>query len=164
MSDRMTDDQLEAWHLFHVASERLRREVGRDLWTDAELSEPEFTVLAHLALAEKTGEQLRPSQCARAIGWDSSRLAHQLRRLEHRGLILRSPGEDDGRASVIAFTKAGRASYQASLGPHLRSAKAWFADALSDEQVTALRGALTALMTHISNRSGELARVPGARE
>lgn len=158
----MSDEHLRAWHLLHVTNEQLRREVGRDLWSEAELSEAEFTVLAHLALAEKDGRSIRPSECARAIGWDSSRLAHQLRRLERRGLVARAPGQGDGRSSIITFTEAGRATYRSSLGPHLRSAKAWFADALSSEQVAALNEALGALMAHIEKRSGEPAPTSGA--
>jgi DNA-binding MarR family transcriptional regulator len=151
----MSDEKRRAWELFHVANERVRREVGRDLWADAQLSDAEFTVLAHLAMGERGGEPVRPSECARAIGWDSSRLAHQLRRLEGRGLIERAPGEGDGRSSVIAFTDEGRAAYRSALGPHLRSATAWFGDALSDDQAAALVDALDAVMAHIERRASE---------
>lgn len=163
MSAKMTDEQLLAWHLFHVTNERLRREVGRELWVDAQLSEAEFTVLANIAVAEKQDSAIRPAECARAIGWDSSRLAHQLRRLEGREFIQRTPGEDDGRSSVIALTEKGRRAYRSALGPHLRSAKRWFADALNDEQIAALNGALSALMAHIEQRSGEPAPPMGER-
>lgn len=150
----MTDDQLHAWQLFHVTGERLRRELGREMWAEAQLSDAEFTVLANVSLAEGRGAQVRPAECARAIGWESSRLAHQLRRLEQRGFIQRGPGAGDGRASVITLTDAGRGAYKAALGPHLRSTKRWFADALSGEQTAALTDALEALMAHIDSRTG----------
>lgn len=160
MSVRMTDEQLRAWQLFHVSNERLRRELGREMWAHAQLSDAEFTVLANIAVAESRGSQIRPAECARAIGWESSRLAHQLRRLERRGFVQRAPGEGDGRASVITLTDEGRGAYTAALGPHLRSTKRWFADALTDEQITALTDALEALMAHIERRTDDA--TPGA--
>lgn len=163
MSEKMSAEKRRAWELFHVANERVRREVGRELWADAQLSDAEFTVLANVAVGENRGLALRPSECARAIGWDSSRLAHQLRRLEGRGLIARAPGEGDGRASVVTFTEEGRAAYRAALGPHLRSATEWFGDALSDEQAAALVDALESVMAHVERRSERVNAGDGTR-
>jgi DNA-binding MarR family transcriptional regulator len=147
MSANMTERQLRTWENLQEVTELLRREVGRDLWNDAKLSEAEFTVLAHLSMAAKG--TARPSECARAIGWDSSRLAHQLRRLEKRGLVEKAASEAaDGRASLIALTDEGRTAYRRALGPHLRSAQKWFADALSEEQVDNLADALETLLRH----------------
>jgi DNA-binding MarR family transcriptional regulator len=148
MSVNMSEQHLAAWQKMQVVIEILRREVGRDLWADAQLSDSEFTILAHLA-AETNG--VRPTDCARAIGWDSSRLAHQTRRLEKRGLVARSAAADDGRAVQLSITADGRRAYRASLGPHLQSAKKWFADGLTDEQVDGLEVALDALADHISH-------------
>jgi DNA-binding MarR family transcriptional regulator len=133
--------------MLQVVTEVLHREVGRDLWSDAQLSEAEFTVLAHLRLAGAPGA--RASDCARSIGWDSSRLSHQLRRLEKRGLILRSTGDgSDGRASVVALSDEGLSAYRRAIGPHMRSAQRWFADALDEDQLRALTEALEALTQH----------------
>lgn len=85
-----TPRDLHARETLQIVSEKLKREVGRDLRSDAQLSDTEFTVIANLRLAD--GE-MRPGECARAIGWDSSRLAHQLRRLEKRGLVSKRPDE-----------------------------------------------------------------------
>ena len=101
---------------------------------------------------------MRPAECARMIGWDSSRLAHQLRRLEKRGFVQRARGTGDGRASIITLTDEGREAYRAALGPHLRNTKMWFADALTKEQIAALTDALSALMAHIEQRTGDVAQ------
>jgi DNA-binding MarR family transcriptional regulator len=148
MSDKMTARELHAWETLQVVSEKLKREVGRELWTDAELSDAEFTVIANLRVA---GGEMRPGECARAIGWDSSRLAHQLRRLEKRGLVAKRPDETDGRASVLVLTESGDASYRRAIGPHLRSARRWFADALTPSQVEGLADALDAVLAHVQS-------------
>ncbi len=160
MSANMTDRQLRTWEKLQDVTELLRREVGRDLWNDAKLSEAEFTVLAHLSMGPRG--TARPSECARAIGWDSSRLAHQLRRLEKRGLVEKGVSDAaDGRASLIALTDEGRTAYRRALGPHLRSAQKWFADALSDQQVDNLADALEALLGHGSRLAAAPAADPG---
>lgn len=126
----------------------LRREVGRDLWNDAKLSDAEFTVLAHLHSSGEEG--VRPAQCARAIGWDSSRLAHQLRRLEKRGLVATRPaGGEDGRATLSSLTPAGHDQYRRAIGPHLDSARRWFADGLTGDELDGLEKALDSLLRHV---------------
>ena len=146
MSAKMTPLQLATWQDLHRATEMLQREVGRSLRDSSGLSDTEFSVLARLV---DHGGPLRSAECARALGWDSSRLSHQLGRLEKRGLIERSQsGSSDKRASVIAVTADGRAAHRAAVGPHLRAATRWFADALDDEQLQGLADALSALLAH----------------
>ena len=140
----MTEQQLRTWQKLHVSVERLRREVGREWRQHGCLSEAEFTVLAHLVVGGRQG--MRPGECAQAMGWDSSRLAHQLRRLEERSMVVRTPAEDDGRATVVQLTEQGRRAHRAAVGPHLRAAKTWFADALTEQQSLALEDALDALL------------------
>jgi DNA-binding MarR family transcriptional regulator len=148
MTRRLSDEELDAWQRLQVVTEQLRRRVGADLRADADLSEAEFTVLAHLV---EMGGSARPSTCASAIGWDSSRLAHQLRRLEKRGLVeRRTGGLDDARGSVIAITAAGSGSHRAAVGAHLRAARTWFADGLDADRLAGLRDALHALDAHMS--------------
>lgn len=142
----MRTHELRTWEQLQVVNQHLQREVGRDLWNDARLSGSEFTVLAQLAAAGRNG--VRPSDCARQIEWDSSRLAHQLRRLEKRGFISRAATESDGRGAVIELTSSGRTAYRRALGPHLASARRWFADALTIEQMNALAAVLDALLEH----------------
>ena len=131
-------------------TEQLRRETGRVLSTEAGLSAAEFTVLAHLA---STRRGVRSVPCARAMGWDTSRLSHQLRRLEQRGYVVRSGGDGrDGRASVVALTAEGRRAYRRAIRPHLEAAEHWFGEALTDAQVGGLYEALAAIETHIERR------------
>lgn len=145
----MSGERLRVWENLVTTMEVLKREVGRDLRDAAELSEAEFTVVAHLVRA---GAPMRPSDCARSIGWESSRLSHQLGRLERRGLVRRAAGDPaDARTSSIELTGAGRRTYRTAIGPHLRAAERWFGSALTDAQVAALGDVLDALGVHIAN-------------
>jgi DNA-binding MarR family transcriptional regulator len=149
MSVKLSATELRTWQRLQVVTESLRREVGRGLHNDAGLSGSEFTVLTHLVAV---GGEARPARCARAIGWDSSRLAHQLGRLDRRGLIDRVSVDGRGASpSLIRLTDAGRAAHRAAVGPHLRAAKTWFADGLSGRQMLALSDALETLQAHIES-------------
>lgn len=161
MSATLNNRELRTWEKLQTVTEQLRRETGRVLSTEAGLSPPEFTVLAHLAAAGGA-EGVRSSLCARAIGWDTSRLSHQLRRLEQRGYVVRSGGDGgDGRASVVALTAEGRRIHRRALGPHLSAAKHWFAAALTEKQLDGLYDALDTLERHIAR---EVASPDGVHE
>jgi DNA-binding MarR family transcriptional regulator len=147
VSVSLSGDRLQAWQKLQTVTEHLRRETGRVLATEAGLSESEFAVLAHLA---PTPRGIRSVSCARAMGWDTSRLSHQLRRLERRGYVARSGGDGgDGRATVVALTNEGRRVYRRAVGPHLEAAERWFGQALTDKQVEHLYEVLTAIETHV---------------
>ena len=144
----MSSRELVVWQRLQTVTETLRREVGRGLQGDAALTPAEFTVLAHLVEA---GGSARHSASARSMGWDSSRLAHQLGRLEKKGLVLRSTDvQGDGRGSTVFITETGRAAHRRAVGPHLRAARRWFADGLDEARLTALDDALSALEQHIA--------------
>lgn len=148
VSGRLSKQQLRVWENFQVLGEIIHREVGRDLWDESELTEADFTVLAELS--NQARELVRASECAQAIDWERSRLSHQLRRLEARGLVARVRGDDsDGRASSITLTDAGRRAYRRALAPHLQSARRWFLDALDDRQLEQLDDTLAALLNHV---------------
>lgn len=84
--------------LFVVIERRLTSAVGISV-ADYEMLEP---------LLDAGEEGLRPGQLATAAGWQSSRVAHQVRRMERRGLVRRRPYVADGRGTVVELTDAGR--------------------------------------------------------
>ena len=60
-----------------------------------------LTVLAHL----DEPERMKP--LAELLGRDATTVSRQIAGLEQAGLVQRSPCPDDGRATVVAVTKAG---------------------------------------------------------
>ena len=61
-----------------------------------------LTVLAHL----EGPERMKP--LAEKLGRDATTVSRQVAGLEEAGLVQRSPCPDDGRATVVTVTKAGR--------------------------------------------------------
>lgn len=76
-----------------------------DLESPEQLARGEGALLRYLALRHNgaTAGELRD-----AMGVGSGRVANALKRLEAKGLITRSPSEEDGRVVLVYLTQAGR--------------------------------------------------------
>jgi DNA-binding MarR family transcriptional regulator len=89
-----------------------------------------------VALSEATGGQLRAFELGRRIGWEKSRLHHQLTRMCKRGLVQRHNG--DTRAVHATITPAGRAALQAAVPGHTRQVRHLVLDRLTPRQIDQL--------------------------
>lgn len=114
--------------------ELLRGRIEQQLQADSGLSNADYSVL--VALSEAPEGQLRALNLVRALGWEKSRLHHQLTRMCARGLIERSSGA--GRTSYAAITAAGRAALEAAVPSHTAEVRRLVFDQLSNQQVQQL--------------------------
>ena len=105
--------------------------VGRDVANATGLSGPEFGVLSRLAALGK-GE-MRQQALSEIMGWDKSRLSHQLTRMQRRRLIQRRP--TDGKGVVVVLTERGRAALDAARPIHADSVRRNLLSRLSSEQI-----------------------------
>ncbi|GAA1866506.1 MarR family winged helix-turn-helix transcriptional regulator [Asanoa iriomotensis] len=69
------------------------------------ISRTDFEVL--VPLSEAKDRSLRVRDLASWTGWDRSRISHQLRRMEERGLITREDVADDARGTMVRLTDKG---------------------------------------------------------
>jgi DNA-binding MarR family transcriptional regulator len=72
------------------------------------------------------------------LGWARSRLSHQVRRMERRGLVAREECVDDGRGAMVRLTAAGRAAIEAAAPEHVATVRRYFFDQLSDRDQAVL--------------------------
>ena len=133
------------WRLLARISDEIRRDLDRELGDRGILTEAEFTVLQ--ALVPHGDEGCPQATCAETIGWERSRLSHQLQRMERRGLVCRERGgvAADLRRTSVRTTEAGRAAYHAALRPRSRVIRQRFDRALSAEGLASLADALRLL-------------------
>ena len=124
----LSPHELRVWHAFKLMGEDVMGRVGRDIAEATGLSGPDFGVLSRLA-ALGNGE-MRQQRLAECMGWDKSRLSHQLTRMRERDLIERREG--DKRVVLVALTehgreklKAARPIHAASVGPCGLSSARW---------------------------------------
>jgi DNA-binding MarR family transcriptional regulator len=119
----LTDDEQRAWRDYLTMSAQLETAMNRQLQSEHGLSLADYDVL--VALDEVTGsgreEQsgaCRISELGERLGWEQSRLSHQLRRMRSRGLVARAKATDDRRAATIGLTDTGRAALAAAAPGH----------------------------------------------
>jgi DNA-binding MarR family transcriptional regulator len=126
--------ELRIWHAFMSMGEDVLERVGSDISVATGLSGPEFGVLSRLAAYGK-GE-MRQQDLATVMGWEKSRLSHQLSRMQKRKLIERRAG--DGRATLIVLTRTGREKLEGALPVRAESVRRNLLSRLSAEQIETL--------------------------
>lgn len=127
----LSQRELRIWHAFLSMGEDVLERVGGDIARATGLSGPEFGVLSRLAAFGK-GE-MRQQELATVMGWEKSRLSHQLSRMQKRKLLERRAG--DGRATLIALTKIGREKLESALPIRAESVRRNLLSRLTPEQI-----------------------------
>ncbi|MGV9237572.1 MarR family winged helix-turn-helix transcriptional regulator [Streptomyces nigra] len=138
-----TTEELRIWRDFIETAQALRTELAARLQKDSALSPGDYGTL--LALSEADGRRLRPSALARTLGWERSRLSHQLGRMERRGLVRREECATDSRGAEVVLTDEGARAFRAAALPHLIAIRELFVAPLTPEQITAVGDALATL-------------------
>jgi DNA-binding MarR family transcriptional regulator len=128
--------ELQAWRSFLSMHTQLDAHLRRSLVQGAGMSDADYAVLVHLS--EEPSGRLRVFELVRALQWEKSRLSHQLRRMEQRGLIERTECPTDGRGAFVSLTSEGRAAIEAAAPLHVEDVRRHFIDLLTPEQLKSL--------------------------
>jgi DNA-binding MarR family transcriptional regulator len=113
-----------AWRAFLDVTRELPAELNRQLTRDAGLSGADYALL--VPLSEASEGRLRPRDLGRQVDWDRSRLSHQIRRMQERGLVVREECCTDGRGAFIVLTDRGRDAITSAAPDHVRSVRRFF--------------------------------------
>ncbi len=100
------------------------------------LSNADYELL--VPLSEAPDHVLRARDLGRIAGWDRSRLAHQVRRMEQRGLVRRYSCPTDARGTMIELTPSGRAAIEKAAPGHVEAVRRVFVDLLEEEELAAI--------------------------
>lgn len=123
---------VELWSTWKRTHEVIRALVVNEVTAAAGLSEPDMTVLVRL---HEAGGTLRQSELGATMGWDRTRLSHQVTRMEKRGLLTRQRGG----GVMVALAAAGRETIQAVLPTLDDAVRRHFTDKLGESDLDALR-------------------------
>jgi DNA-binding MarR family transcriptional regulator len=146
----LDDEEQHTWRSFLVASRLFFDGIERQLQQDSGLPHAYYEILVRLSEApERT---LRMSELASTSLSSRSRISHAVARLEEAGWVRRRPCEHDKRGALAELTDAGMAGLQAAAPGHVEAVRRGLFDALSPEQVAALRDISDTLAAHLSNR------------
>ncbi|MGO3146387.1 MAG: MarR family winged helix-turn-helix transcriptional regulator [Leucobacter sp.] len=132
-----TEAEWAAWHNVNAMHRYLARSLESRLQSDADLSGPEFEVLS--VLLEAREQRLRNGDLAALLGWEKSRLSHQVKRMWARGLVERTECGTDLRGTWITITDAGKDAVRAAMPERITVMREVLFDVLSEDELRVLR-------------------------
>jgi DNA-binding MarR family transcriptional regulator len=129
-------DEERAWRSFQVMQARLTAAMARDLSAHSGLSFQDYIVL--VALTDQPTGQMRLLQLGNHLGWEKSRISHQVSRMMGRGLVEKRKCGSDRRGAFVAVTSRGREEIEAAAPSHLEAARRLFVDRLTPAQLASV--------------------------
>jgi DNA-binding MarR family transcriptional regulator len=150
---RLDEHELHAWQTFIQMQEVLRSRIDQRLQACGGLSLADYSVLTVLSGAP--GGRLRPYRLSATLGWEKSRLHHQLTRMARRGLVERQCG--DARAIYVEMTPQGLGALAQAAPGHSRDVRELVIDRLTArqlDQLTEISAAILAPLVDEQQASG----------
>lgn len=121
--------------------QRLMGTLNRQLIRDSDLTFAEYRIL--VMLSEAPGHSLRMSELADGVLSSRSRLTHQIRGMESRGLIRRSSCPRDGRGVLAELTEAGLHALRTAAPGHVEAVRRHFVDLLGPHELDTIHHVFT---------------------
>lgn len=141
----LNESEQAMWRAFFDMRRHLERAITVQL-AEHGLSHPDYTVLVVLS---ESPDGMRSRALGERISWDASRLSHQLRRMESRGLIERGPTRRDRRGTVVTITSRGRRAIEEAAPGHAEAVRDAFVDLLDPHEIEVF----TAVSMRVSARA-----------
>jgi DNA-binding MarR family transcriptional regulator len=127
-----------AWRAFLHAHHQLNACLNQHLLHDSGLSEADYEILA--VLSELPEGRMPSQEMGILLRWEKSRLSHQVRRMQERGLVAREPNPADGRSAMIVLLPAGRRAIEDAAPEHLRNVRRHMIDLFTPAELDTLAG------------------------
>ena len=131
----LSDDEHRLWREYLLMTGRLQMAMNRQLHQACGVTLADYDVL--VALSERG--RMRINDLGALLGWEQSRVSHQLRRMRERGLVSRSGASADGRGAEVELTDAGRERLRAAAPGHAELVRSVVFDGMTATQARALR-------------------------
>ncbi len=110
----LSEAEQRVWREYLAMTAALQVAMHRQLQRDCGLTLADYDVL--VALGER--DACRVNELGDRLGWEQSRLSHQLRRMRSRGLVERLRADDDRRGATVELTTEGRAALASAAPGH----------------------------------------------
>lgn len=133
----LSDAEQQVWRLFLRLQNDLPVALARQLAEAGKLTLPDYEVL--VVLSEIEGEALRVSELAERLGWERSRLSHQLRRMGERGLVDREDCPTDKRGSFARLTPAGQQAIEQAAPGHAALVRQLLFEAVDEAEIDSVQ-------------------------
>ncbi|HTF50271.1 MAG TPA: MarR family winged helix-turn-helix transcriptional regulator [Pseudonocardia sp.] len=143
MSSSVTSEPLsrrerEAWSSVLVLADTLRALVSGAVAPATGLSSADYLVLNRLSAAPENRLSGLKALAAK-LNWSPSRLSHQLKRMETRGLVERVYQEGTGQVTMTA-TPAAEQTMRVATALHDEAVRRYFLSLATDEELDVMVG------------------------
>ncbi len=135
-----------AWRAFMHAHHQLVAHLNRGLLKSG-LSGADYEVLA--VLSGHDGDRMTARDLCIALGWEKSRVSHQMRRMEADGLISREPNPGDARSTMVCLLPAGRVAVEKAAPAHVADVRRNFIDLLTPAELDTLAALNERVLQHL---------------
>jgi len=136
-----------AWRAFHKIGTSLLPHLGRQITNHSGISGTEYVVL--VALSELTVPSVNLNRLAQGLGWEISRMSHQISRMEETGFVKKSRNTDDSRCFDVSITAKGRKMAEAAIPLQSKEINHCFSEVLTQAQMKSLIEISEAISTHM---------------
>ena len=136
-----------AWRAFMHAHHQLVAHLNRGL-QESGLSGADYEVLA--VLSGHDGDRMPARDLCNALGWEKSRLSHQLRRMQQDGLISREPNPDDARSTLVGLLDHRPRRHREGDPRHVEDVRRNFIDLLTPAELDMLATLNERVLNHLA--------------
>lgn len=143
----MKDLDSKAWRAFHRIGTSLLPHLGRQVTNHSGISAAEYVVL--VALSELEVPTVNLNRLARGLGWEISRMSHQVSRMEDVGLVKKSKNLEDSRCFDVSITAKGRKIVEAAIPLQSKEINHCFSEVLTQAQMKSLIEISEAISNHM---------------
>jgi len=136
-----------AWRAFHKIGTSLLPHLGRQITNHSGISGAEYVVL--VALSELKTPSVSLNRLARGLGWEVSRMSHQISRMQEVGLVKKTRNTEDSRCFDVSITVKGRKIADAAIPLQSKEINHCFSEVLTQTQMKALIEISEAISKHM---------------
>lgn len=137
----------KAWRAFHKIGTSLLPHLGRQITNHSGITGAEYVVL--VALSEITTPSVNLNRLASSLGWEISRMSHQITRMDEQGLVKKSKNIEDSRCFDVSITTKGRKIAESAIPLQSKEINHCFSEILSKQQKEALIEISDAIAAHM---------------
>lgn len=143
----LTPAQQRTWRAYLRMQAELQSRLNRQLQVEHGISLADYEVMVHLGAAQES--RMRPFELEATMQWEQSRLAHQVARMQRRGLVERVICPTDRRGAFVVLSEAGRDALDKAAPGHAGAVKRLLFENLTDQQLAGLERICDRVLSHL---------------